>query len=107
MNFEQPACFFSAFFFGAFCLDVRTSTFCQLMGFPLNYLKVIHFSQGSRVSNRGCSPGLFHQLVAPGAGLLLQDYKGRIVATGKEELAAWLERSRGLSLPFHLGVAQH
>ena len=23
--------------FGAFCLDVRTSTFCQLMGFPLNH----------------------------------------------------------------------
>ena len=23
--------------FGAFCLDVRTLTFCQLMGFPLNH----------------------------------------------------------------------
>ena len=22
---------------GAFCLDVRTLTFCQLMGFPLNH----------------------------------------------------------------------
>ena len=24
-------------FFGAFCLDVRTLTFCQLMGLPLNH----------------------------------------------------------------------
>ena len=24
-------------YFGAFCLDVRTLTFCQLMGFPLNH----------------------------------------------------------------------
>ena len=24
-------------FFGAFCLAVRTLTFCQLMGFPLNH----------------------------------------------------------------------
>ena len=24
-------------FFVAFCLDVRTLTFCQLMGFPLNH----------------------------------------------------------------------
>ena len=32
--------------FVAFCLDVRTSTFCQLMGFPLLPLKVKNFSQG-------------------------------------------------------------
>ena len=25
--------------FGAFCLDVRTLTFCRLMGFPLNHIK--------------------------------------------------------------------
>ena len=28
-----------SFLFGAFCLDVRTLTFCQLMGFPLNHQK--------------------------------------------------------------------
>ena len=28
---------FSLFFLGACCLDVRTLTFCQLMGFPLNH----------------------------------------------------------------------
>ena len=29
-----PAEHVSSDFFGAFCLDVRTLTFCQLMGFP-------------------------------------------------------------------------
>ena len=38
---EEPSCPFVGLFgvaelIGAICLDVRTLTFCQLMGFPLN-----------------------------------------------------------------------
>ena len=38
-------------YFGACCLDVRTLTFCQLMGFPLNNQELVTFSRGAE-SNR-------------------------------------------------------
>ena len=36
--------------FGAFCLDVRTFTFCQRMGFPLNHEQLLTFSRASQIS---------------------------------------------------------
>ena len=33
--------------FGACCLDVRTLTFCQLMGFPLNHKQLSAFGRGA------------------------------------------------------------
>ena len=40
--------FVSTHTFGAFCLDVRTLTFCQLIGFPLNHWKFFFFLAGEQ-----------------------------------------------------------
>ena len=73
--------------FGASCLDVRTFTFCQLMGFPLNHQK-LNFSQGSRKQpSNGRSHGIASTASrAPCAGQLvlsLAEYSCDLQAVAK------------------------
>ena len=49
--------------FGAFCLDVRTLTFCQLVGFPVDHQKLATVSRGAggatEKSTDPCSKTIF------------------------------------------------